>query len=182
MVGMLLPVGALMGIGFVVCWCLRSEFTGKTQACLFSLPVSRRRLAYAKFTSSGPWCFVWSVLRLPFLPAPSSVFACRVQRIWWPLARRGVRRRYGSPAGISARRRGQRCPRLRRTPCGGPAYQRRWGLARIAWHLHLAPSTVRRILARYGCPRPRWMDPATGARVRAGRPGAGAGPGQGVAA
>lgn len=50
MVGMLLSVGALLGIGFVVCWCFGREFTDKTQAGLFALPVSRRRLAYAKFT------------------------------------------------------------------------------------------------------------------------------------
>jgi transposase InsO family protein len=46
---------------------------------------------------------------------------------------------------------------------------RRWGPARIAWHLHLAPSTVRRILARYACPPLRFTDPATGTRVRTGR-------------
>ncbi|MCG2623612.1 IS481 family transposase [Arthrobacter sp. I2-34] len=46
---------------------------------------------------------------------------------------------------------------------------RRWGPARIAWHLHLAPSTVRRILARYGCPPLRFTDPASGARIRSGR-------------
>ncbi len=58
MVGMLLSVGALMGIGFVVCWCFGREFTEKTQACLYALPVSRRRLAYAKFTVILPWSLV----------------------------------------------------------------------------------------------------------------------------
>lgn len=58
MIGMLLSVGALMGIGFVVCWCFGREFTDKTEACLFALPVSRRRLAYAKFTV----ILIWALL------------------------------------------------------------------------------------------------------------------------
>ncbi|WP_026555408.1 ABC transporter permease [Arthrobacter sp. 35W] len=55
MVGMLLSVGALIGIGFVVCWCFGREFTDKTQSCLFSLPVSRRQLACAKFAVVLLW-------------------------------------------------------------------------------------------------------------------------------
>jgi transposase InsO family protein len=46
---------------------------------------------------------------------------------------------------------------------------RRWGPARIAFHLRaqkLAVSTVHKILARYGCPLLKWVDPATGARLR----------------
>lgn len=58
MVGMLLSVGALLGIGFVVCWCFGREFTDKTQACLYALPVSRVRLAYTKFAV----ILIWSLL------------------------------------------------------------------------------------------------------------------------
>lgn len=58
MVGMLLSVGALMGIGFVVCWCFGREFTEKTEACLFALPLSRRRVAYAKFTVILLWALL----------------------------------------------------------------------------------------------------------------------------
>jgi ABC-2 type transport system permease protein len=58
MVGMLLSVGALMGIGFVVCWCFGREFTEKTEACLFALPVSLRRLAYAKFMVILLWAML----------------------------------------------------------------------------------------------------------------------------
>lgn len=58
MVGMLLSVGALMGIGFVVCWCFGREFTDKTAAGLFALPVSRRRFAYAKFTVILLWALL----------------------------------------------------------------------------------------------------------------------------
>jgi transposase InsO family protein len=49
---------------------------------------------------------------------------------------------------------------------------RRWGPARIAYHLRhqqLAPSTVHKILRRYRCPPLAWIDPATGACLRAGR-------------
>ena len=49
---------------------------------------------------------------------------------------------------------------------------RRWGPARIAFHLRqqaLTPSTVHKIPRRYGCPPLAWTDPATGVRLR-GRP------------
>jgi transposase InsO family protein len=49
---------------------------------------------------------------------------------------------------------------------------RRWGPARIAYHLRaqrVAPSTVHKILRRYGCPPLAWTDPATGVRLRRGR-------------
>src|SRR4051812_42858079 len=39
---------------------------------------------------------------------------------------------------------------------------RRWGPARIAFHLRLAVSTVGRVLRRYGAPPLRFTDPATG--------------------
>ena len=43
---------------------------------------------------------------------------------------------------------------------------RRWGPARIGFHLGLNPSTVHRVLARYRCPRLKWTDPATGTRIK----------------
>ncbi len=46
---------------------------------------------------------------------------------------------------------------------------RRWGPQHIAYHLGLNVSTVQRILTRYGCPPLRWVDPATGAPIRARR-------------
>ena len=39
---------------------------------------------------------------------------------------------------------------------------RRWGPARIGYHLGLRPSTVHKVLTRYRCPRLKWIDPATG--------------------
>ncbi|TYL55922.1 IS481 family transposase [Nocardioides sp. BGMRC 2183] len=43
---------------------------------------------------------------------------------------------------------------------------RRWGPARIAYHLGLNPSTVGQVLHPYGCPRLKWTDPATGTRIK----------------
>lgn len=48
----------------------------------------------------------------------------------------------------------------------GLRVSRRWGPARIAYHLRINPSTVHKVLTRYGCPRLKWTDPATGTRVR----------------
>lgn len=64
MVGMLLSVGGLMGVGFVVCWCFGREFTDKTQACLFALPVSRQRLAHAKFVVILWWSLLLCLISL----------------------------------------------------------------------------------------------------------------------
>jgi transposase InsO family protein len=52
----------------------------------------------------------------------------------------------------------------------GLRVSRRWGPARIAFHLGLAVSTVGRVLRRYGAPPLRFTDPATGTRIRARRP------------
>lgn len=54
-VGMMLSVVMLLGVGFVVCWCFGREFTDKTLASLFALPVGRRRIAYAKFAVTLAW-------------------------------------------------------------------------------------------------------------------------------
>lgn len=51
----------------------------------------------------------------------------------------------------------------------GMRVARRWGPARIAYRLRMHPSTVHKILRRYGCPRLSWTDPATGVRLRSTR-------------
>ncbi len=48
----------------------------------------------------------------------------------------------------------------------GMRISRRWGPARIAYRLGLHPSTVHKILRRYGCPPLVWTDPATGVRIK----------------
>jgi transposase InsO family protein len=52
----------------------------------------------------------------------------------------------------------------------GLRVSRRWGPARIGFHLGLHPATVAKIIRRYRCPPLAWTDPATGARLRTGRP------------
>jgi len=51
----------------------------------------------------------------------------------------------------------------------GMRVTRRWGPARIAYRLGMHPSTVHKILRRYGCPPLAWTDPATGVRLRSAR-------------
>jgi transposase InsO family protein len=67
----------------------------------------------------------------------------------------------------------QRCPHQldRRTERRilGLRVSRRWGPARIAYHLDLNPSTVHKVLQRYRCPRLKWTDPATGIRIKTSR-------------
>jgi transposase len=46
---------------------------------------------------------------------------------------------------------------------------KRWGPARISYHLGLNPSTAHKALRRYGCPPLKWIDPATGVRIKTSR-------------
>ena len=48
----------------------------------------------------------------------------------------------------------------------GLRISRRWGPARIGYRLRMQPSTVHKILRRYGCPPLAWTDPATGVRIK----------------
>jgi ABC-2 type transport system permease protein len=61
-VGMMLSVALLLGAGFVICWCFGREFTDKTLASLFALPISRRRIAYAKFAVTLAWSLALCLL------------------------------------------------------------------------------------------------------------------------
>lgn len=84
------------------------------------------------------------------------------------------RYRAHGPAGMSDRSsRPRSCPhqtgRRRERRVVGMRVARRWGPARIAYHLGMNPATVQRILTRYGCLRLSWIDPATGVPVRARR-------------
>ena len=62
-----------------------------------------------------------------------------------------------------------RTPRRRERRVLGLRVSRRWGPARIGYHLGMQPSTVHKILSRYGCLRLAFTDPATGSPVRAGK-------------
>jgi transposase InsO family protein len=54
----------------------------------------------------------------------------------------------------------------------GLRFQRRWGPARIGYLLGIHPSTVHRVLSRYGLARLRWLDRSTGQVVRRMEPAA----------
>lgn len=60
-------------------------------------------------------------------------------------------------------------PQRRERRIVGLRVTRRWGPARIAYHLGLNPSTVHKVLRRYGCPPLKWVDPATGVRIKTSR-------------
>lgn len=84
------------------------------------------------------------------------------------------RYRAQGPAGMVDRSsRPMSCPhqtsRRRERRVVGMRVARRWGPARIAYHLRMNPATVHRILVRYRCLRLSWTDPATGVPVRAQR-------------
>ena len=106
----------------------------------------------------------------------------------WPLRRAAARfgvsvttarrwaqryREHGKAGLVDRSSRPRSCPhqssRRRERRVVGLRVSRRWGPARIAYHLGMNVSTVQRILARYGCVRLSWTDPATGAPVRARR-------------
>ena len=82
-------------------------------------------------------------------------------------------RRYGKAGMIDRSSKLASCPhrtvRRRERRVVGLRVARRWGPARIAYHLGMNVSTVQRILARYGCVRLRWTDPATGVVIRGRR-------------
>src|SRR5690625_1818066 len=79
----------------------------------------------------------------------------------------------GAAGMVDRSSRPRRCPH--RTPrrterrVVGLRVSRRWGPARIAYHLGMHPSTVHKILTRYRCLRLSFTDPATGSPVRAAR-------------
>ena len=80
------------------------------------------------------------------------------------LGREGMTDRSSRPHG-SPRRSATRVERR----VIGLRVSRRWGPARIAYRLGMQPSTVHKILRRYGCPPLAWTDPATGVRLRSTR-------------
>ncbi len=79
----------------------------------------------------------------------------------------------GEAGMVDRSSRPQRCPRQLSRRCErriiGLRVTRRWGPARIAYHLGLNPSTVHKVLQRYRCPRLKWTDPATGTRIETSR-------------
>ncbi len=120
-------------------------------------PEGRRRLAVL-IVEEG-WSLRRAAERFQCSPATAKRWADRY-RVGQPLTDRSSRP-VSSPNRLS-RRAEHRIIALRHT--------RRWGPHRIAYHLHLARSTVGRVLARYGMPRLVNLDQATGLPVRRSKP------------
>jgi transposase InsO family protein len=82
----------------------------------------------------------------------------------------GRYRQFG-PAGMADRssrpgRSPRRTPQRRERRIIKLRVTRRWGPARIGYHLRLPPSTVHRVLSRWGLARLSWLDRATGRPIR----------------
>ncbi len=79
----------------------------------------------------------------------------------------------GAAGMVDRSSRPRHCPhqlsRRRERRIVGLRVTRRWGPARIAYHLGLNPSTVHKVLQRYRCPELKWTDPATGTRTKTSR-------------
>src|SRR3954469_6099666 len=82
-------------------------------------------------------------------------------------------RQFGAAGMVDRSSRPHRCahqlPRRVERRILGLRVSRRWGPARIAYHLGMNPSTVHKVLQRYGCPRLKWTAPATGTRIKTSR-------------
>ena len=122
-----------------------------------ALLTERGRLALARCVVDEKW--------------PVRRAADRFQVSHTTAARWAGRYRQLGAAGMTDRPSRPRCS-PRRTPSRterriiGLRVTRRWGPARIGWHLGLHPSTVHRVLSRYGAARLAWLDRATGQPVR----------------
>lgn len=60
--GQLVAVGQFLAVGFVTVWCFGREFSDGTVGSLFALPVTRGRIAGAKFIVVGGWAAASSCL------------------------------------------------------------------------------------------------------------------------
>ena len=90
-----------------------------------------------------------------------------------PTAQRwaGRYREHGEAGMVDRSSRPRHCPgqldRRTQRRILGLRVSRGWGPERIAYRLHLNPSTVHKVLRRYQAPPLAWTDPATGTRLRA---------------
>ena len=117
----------------------------------------RGRLALARCVVDDGWALRRAAERFQVSPTTAARWASRYRQ----LGEAGMNDRSSRP---------HHCPH--RTPTRTERriikvrVVRRWGPARIAFLLGLHPSTVHRVLARYGLARLRWLDRATGQVVR----------------
>lgn len=117
----------------------------------------RGRLALARTVVDDHWPLRRAAERFQCSPATAKKWADRY-------------RKGGEEAMADRSSRPHHCPH--RTPSRserriiGLRFTRRWGPHRIAYHLHLARSTVEAVLRRYRMPRLAHLDQATGLPVR----------------
>jgi transposase InsO family protein len=117
----------------------------------------RGRLELARCIVDDRWPLRRAAERFQVSPTTAKRWADRYRQ----LGAAGMQDRSSRPSHSPRRtpqRRERRIINLRVT--------RRWGPARIAFLLGLHPSTVHRVLARYGLARLRWLDRATGRVIR----------------
>ena len=115
------------------------------------------RLKLARLVVEQRWSYARAAERFSVSPTTARRWAARY--------------RQDGPAGMEDRssrphRSPHQLPRRSERRIVGLRVARRWGPARIAYHLGLNPSTVHKVLTRYRCPRLKWTDPATGVRVK----------------
>lgn len=118
------------------------------------------RLRLAQLVVDRGWSYVRAAERFSVSPSTARRWAARY--------------RLEGAGGMGDRSsRPHRCPRQLSRRCEqrivGLRVSRRWGPARIGYHLGLNPSTVHKVLQRYRCPRLTWTDPATGTRIKTSR-------------
>ena len=117
----------------------------------------RGRLALARCIVDDGWSIRRAAERFQASPTTAARWASRY-------------REHG-PAGLVDRSsRPHRCPRRmptrRERRIIGVRVNRRWGPARIGFLLSVHPSTVHKVLARYGLARLTWLDRSTGRVIR----------------
>jgi transposase InsO family protein len=115
------------------------------------------RLRLARLVVDQGWSYARAAERFSVSPSTARRWASRYRQ-WGP---DGMVDRSSRPHHCPH----QLPPRVERRIVG-LRVARRWGPARIAYHLGLNPSTVHKVLTRYRCPRLKWTDPATGTRIK----------------
>jgi transposase InsO family protein len=115
------------------------------------------RLRLARCVVDGGWPLRWAAERFQVSPTTAARWAGRYRE----LGQAGMGDRSCRPHHSPAR-----LPRRTERRIIGLRVSRRLGPARIAWRLGLHPSTVHKVLVRYGCPKLAHLDRATAVPVR----------------
>lgn len=115
------------------------------------------RLRLARLIVEQRWTYARAAERFSVSPTTARRWATRYRE----LGAAGMNDRSSRPHSCP-----HQLPQRTERRIVGLRVTRRWGPARIAYHLGLNPSTVHQVLRRYRCPRLKWTDPATGTRIK----------------